>query len=143
MPAIRLDPRLQAFPDIFTDYPVRFTGEKKPDFGKLRRNQGNGVDEIIDPLFFGKARSKSERDAYAALYRKAPLAQTYDPRWSVWAAGFGGSQSTDGNFALGSNGATSRLSLSKSGRQLSITIAGTDRKTGKPVTWVQIALKKG
>jgi uncharacterized protein with beta-barrel porin domain len=57
----------------------------------------------------GKSRSKSERDAYAAIYRKAPLAQTYDPRWSVWAAGFGGSQATDGNAALGSNSATSRV----------------------------------
>jgi uncharacterized protein with beta-barrel porin domain len=57
----------------------------------------------------GKSRSKSERDAYAAIYRKAPLAQTYDPRWSVWAAGFGGSQTTDGNAALGSNNTTSRV----------------------------------
>ena len=32
------------------------------------------------------------REAYAAIYRKAPLAQNYDPRWSVWAAGFGGSR---------------------------------------------------
>jgi uncharacterized protein with beta-barrel porin domain len=51
----------------------------------------------------------SGRDAYAALFRKAPLATTYDPRWSVWAAGFGGSQSSDGNPALGSNAATSRV----------------------------------
>jgi uncharacterized protein with beta-barrel porin domain len=57
----------------------------------------------------GKARSKSEREAYAVLYRKAPLAQTYDPRWSVWAAGFGGSQTTDGSAALGSNNTTSRI----------------------------------
>jgi uncharacterized protein with beta-barrel porin domain len=57
----------------------------------------------------GKARTKSEREAYAAIYRKAPLAQTYDPRWSVWAAGFGGSQSTDGNATLGSNNTTSRV----------------------------------
>jgi uncharacterized protein with beta-barrel porin domain len=57
----------------------------------------------------GKSRTRSERDAYAAVYRKAPLAQTYDPRWSVWAAGFGGSQTTDGNAALGSNSATSRV----------------------------------
>ena len=35
--------------------------------------------------------------------------KTYDPRWSVWAAGFGGSQTTDGNTALGSNTTTSRL----------------------------------
>jgi uncharacterized protein with beta-barrel porin domain len=57
----------------------------------------------------GKPRSKSERDAYAAIYRKAPVREVYDPRWSVWAAGFGGSQTTDGNTALGSNSTTSRI----------------------------------
>ncbi|WP_334398052.1 beta strand repeat-containing protein [Bradyrhizobium sp. AZCC 2289] len=56
----------------------------------------------------GEGRSQSERDAYA-MFTKAPLAQTYEPRWSVWAAGFGGSQTTDGNAALGSNATTSRL----------------------------------
>jgi uncharacterized protein with beta-barrel porin domain len=56
----------------------------------------------------GKKRSKRERDAYA-MFTKAPLAQSYDPRWSVWAAGFGGSQTTDGNATLGSNSATSRV----------------------------------
>jgi uncharacterized protein with beta-barrel porin domain len=54
-------------------------------------------------------RSKGEREAYAAVYSKAPLAGNYDPRWSVWAAGFGGSQTTDGNTALGSNNTTSSL----------------------------------
>jgi autotransporter-associated beta strand protein len=57
----------------------------------------------------GKSRSKNEREAYAAVYSKAPLARNYDPRWSVWAAGFGGSQTTDGNAALGSNTSTSRI----------------------------------
>jgi subtilase-type serine protease len=57
----------------------------------------------------GKPRSKSERDAYAAIYRKAPVREVYDPRWTVWAAGFGGSQTTDGNTALGSNSTTSRI----------------------------------
>jgi uncharacterized protein with beta-barrel porin domain len=57
----------------------------------------------------GKPRSGPEREAYAAIYRKAPLAQNYDPRWSVWAAGFGGSQTTDGNATLGSNDTTSRV----------------------------------
>jgi subtilase-type serine protease len=56
-----------------------------------------------------KARSKNERDAYAAIYRKAPLREVYDPRWSVWAAGFGGSQTTDGNATLGTNSTTSRV----------------------------------
>jgi len=57
----------------------------------------------------GKARSKSERDAYAAIYRKAPLRDVYDPRWSVWAAGYGGSQTTDGNTVLGSNNTRSSI----------------------------------
>jgi uncharacterized protein with beta-barrel porin domain len=54
----------------------------------------------------GEARSKSERDAYAAVYTKAaaPLAQTFQQRWSVWAAGYGGSQTTNGDpGVLGSN----------------------------------------
>jgi uncharacterized protein with beta-barrel porin domain len=58
----------------------------------------------------GKPRSRSERDAYAAIYRKAPaIADPFAQRWSVWAAGYGGSQTTDGNAVLGSNSATSRV----------------------------------
>jgi uncharacterized protein with beta-barrel porin domain len=57
-----------------------------------------------------RARSQSERDAYAAIYRKAqPMAAPFIPSWSVWAAGFGGSQTTDGNTTVGSNSTTSRL----------------------------------
>jgi autotransporter-associated beta strand protein len=47
------------------------------------------------------------RDAYA-MFTKAPVA-SFEQRWSVWAAGFGGSQTTDGNTTLGSNSATSRV----------------------------------
>nr|WP_301293839.1 autotransporter domain-containing protein [Nitrobacter winogradskyi] len=58
----------------------------------------------------GKTRSASERDAYAAIYRKAPpLAPTFGQRWSVWSAGFGGSQTTNGNSVVGSNTATSSV----------------------------------
>jgi uncharacterized protein with beta-barrel porin domain len=57
----------------------------------------------------GKPRSKSERDAYAAIYRKAPIAEPFAQRWSVWAAGFGGSQTTDGNAIVGSNTVSSRI----------------------------------
>jgi autotransporter-associated beta strand protein len=58
-----------------------------------------------ESLAYATARSKSERDAYAAIYRKAPppVAPSFEQRWSVWAAGFGGSQTTDGNAAVGSN----------------------------------------
>jgi autotransporter-associated beta strand protein len=58
----------------------------------------------------GKARAKSERDAYAAVYRKAPvMADPFVQRWSVWAAGYGGSQTTDGNAVLGSNNTRSSI----------------------------------
>ena len=76
----------------------------------------------------GKARSKSERDAYAAIYRKAPaMAVPFVPSWSVWAAAFGGSQTTDGNAVLGSNTATGRIAGSAVGadyRFSPFTIAG-------------------
>jgi uncharacterized protein with beta-barrel porin domain len=55
----------------------------------------------------GRKRTPAERDAYA-MFTKAPP-QNFEARWSVWAAGFGGSQTTDGNAAVGSNGATSRI----------------------------------
>jgi uncharacterized protein with beta-barrel porin domain len=55
----------------------------------------------------GRKRTAAERDAYA-MFTKAPP-QNFEARWNVWAAGFGGSQSTDGNAAVGSNGSTSRI----------------------------------
>jgi uncharacterized protein with beta-barrel porin domain len=55
----------------------------------------------------GRKRSAAERDAYA-MFTKAPP-QNFEARWNVWAAGFGGSQTTDGNTAVGSNSVTSRL----------------------------------
>jgi T5SS/PEP-CTERM-associated repeat protein/autotransporter-associated beta strand protein len=53
--------------------------------------------------------SQRERDAYAAVYTKAPPLVPFDQRWNVWAAGFGGSQTTDGNAVVGSNSVTSRI----------------------------------
>ncbi|MDP2324361.1 MAG: autotransporter domain-containing protein, partial [Gammaproteobacteria bacterium] len=75
----------------------------------------------------GRRRSPSERDAYAAIYRKAPPAPIFEPGWSAWAAGFGGSQATDGNAALGSNDTTSRIAAGAVGfdyRFSPSTIAG-------------------
>jgi uncharacterized protein with beta-barrel porin domain len=37
------------------------------------------------------------------------MADPFTQRWSVWAAGYGGSQTTDGNATLGSNNTTSRI----------------------------------
>ena len=77
----------------------------------------------------GKRRPKAERDAYAALTKKA-MAPAPDPvlqRWSVWGAAFGGSQSTDGNTAVGSNATTSRIFGAAAGADYRIsplTLAG-------------------
>jgi uncharacterized protein with beta-barrel porin domain len=56
----------------------------------------------------GRKRSGAERDAYGMITKAAPRAP-FEARWNVWAAGFGGSQTTDGNAALGSDTATSRI----------------------------------
>jgi fibronectin-binding autotransporter adhesin len=73
-------------------------------------------------------RSQSERDAYAAIYHKAPpTADSFAQRWSVWAAGFGGSQATGGSAALGSNSTTSSVAGTAVGadyRLSPFTIAG-------------------
>ena len=52
---------------------------------------------------------QAERCAGGDLHarRRGPCRST--PRWSVWAAGFGGSQTTDGNATLGSNNTTSSI----------------------------------
>jgi uncharacterized protein with beta-barrel porin domain len=76
-------------------------------------NQFMGL--LIDPFLAGRGEGGDKpgptgaRDAYAAIYRKVAVAEAFAQRWSVWAAGYGGSQTTDGNAALGSNTATSNV----------------------------------
>ncbi|WP_375415094.1 autotransporter domain-containing protein [uncultured Bradyrhizobium sp.] len=57
----------------------------------------------------GTPRTMREREAYAAIYRKAPMRDSYDPRWSLWAAGYGGSQTTAGDPVPGSNSTRSGI----------------------------------
>jgi len=54
------------------------------------------------------AASRKPADAFA-MFTKAPPAAPFAQRWSVWAAGFGGSQTTDGNAAVGSSNTTSSI----------------------------------
>jgi uncharacterized protein with beta-barrel porin domain len=49
------------------------------------------------------------RDAYAMFTKAPPPVVPFEQRWSVWAAGFGGSQTTDGNAIVGSNNTTSSV----------------------------------
>lgn len=68
------------------------------------------------------------RNAYAAVtgsVRRAP--SPFEQRWSVWAAGFGGSQTTDGNIATGAASTLSNIYGSAVGADYRIsrdTVAG-------------------
>jgi autotransporter-associated beta strand protein len=70
-------------------------------------NQFMGV--LLDPTL--GARGGQPKDALAAMPRKAaPLSvEAFASRWGVWAAGFGGSQSTSGDANLGSNKTSSNV----------------------------------
>jgi autotransporter-associated beta strand protein len=71
------------------------------------------------------------RDAYA-MFTKAPPAG-FEQHWSVWAAGYGGSQTTDGNASLGSNSTTSSVAG---------TVVGADYRIS-PYTLAGFALAGG
>jgi uncharacterized protein with beta-barrel porin domain len=81
----------------------------------------------------GKARGASERAAYATMYTKAPPVAAHDPRWSVWAAGFGGAETTSGNATLGSNNMGSRIYRTAVGAEYLIS----------PTTLLGVALAGG
>jgi autotransporter-associated beta strand protein len=49
------------------------------------------------------------RDAYAMFTKAPPAVVPFEQRWSTWGAGFGGSQTTDGNATAGSNNTTSSV----------------------------------
>ena len=73
----------------------------------------------------GRQRPAAEREAYA-MFTKAPP-QAFEARWSVWAAGFGGSQTTDGNAVVGGSSTTSRIAAGAVGADYRIapnTLAG-------------------
>jgi uncharacterized protein with beta-barrel porin domain len=74
-------------------------------------NRGGGVNPVPGATGYADEASAyaatKKTDAFA-MFTKAPSA-TFEQRWSVWGSGFGGSQSTSGNFAAGSNSTTSSI----------------------------------
>jgi uncharacterized protein with beta-barrel porin domain len=71
---------------------------------------GGNAASYADEAALGYANGRRPNDALAAIYTKArPMVPTFEQRWSTWVAGYGGSQSTDGNTALGSNNTTSSV----------------------------------
>jgi uncharacterized protein with beta-barrel porin domain len=60
--------------------------------------------------FSSYAEQHAPRSAYAMFAKAMPVkADALAQRWNVWATGFGGSQTTDGNAVTGSNTSTSRI----------------------------------
>jgi YVTN family beta-propeller protein/autotransporter-associated beta strand protein len=77
---------------------------------------GRGVaagyaEEENEALAYSRRQTGFARDAFAKIPLKAaPGARDLtDPRWSVWASGFGGSASVDGNAAAGSHSTSSSI----------------------------------
>ncbi|MHB0770648.1 autotransporter domain-containing protein [Bradyrhizobium sp. 5.13L] len=92
--------------------------------------------QFADELFLANAympqRSSAGRDAFAGLV-KAPVANDFAQRWSVWGAAYGGGSNTDGNAVLGSNAATVRTFG---------VVAGADYRLS-PATRIGFALAGG
>ena len=119
------------------------TGSQQSTFGAMNQFMGVLTDPFIDGRGDGAGagaggganaasgyastqKPAAIRDAYA-MFTKAAPAVAIEQRWSVWAAGYGGSQTTDGNATLGSNTATSRIAGTAVGADYRIspyTIAG-------------------
>jgi uncharacterized protein with beta-barrel porin domain len=68
-----------------------------------------GATGYADAQPLGYAQARKPNDALAAIYTKAPQFVPFTSSWSVWAAGFGGSQTTDGNTTAGSNNTSSSI----------------------------------
>jgi uncharacterized protein with beta-barrel porin domain len=66
------------------------------------------VDEDQSLAYAAKRKRTSvEREAYAAF--KASPKTPFERRWSIWGAGYGGTQMTDGDAVVGSQNMTSRI----------------------------------
>jgi autotransporter-associated beta strand protein len=99
-------------------------GTQQATFDAMNQFMGVLLDPTVGALSGGRT-----KDAFAAMPGKAaPLAaEAFNARWGVWAAGFGGSQSTSGDAVLGSNKTTSNVFGSAAGAEYRFspnTIAG-------------------
>lgn len=94
---------------------------------------GGSATGYADADALGYAAKRNPNDALASIYGKAPPVAPFEPRWSTWVAGFGGSQNTDGNAVVGSNSTTSTVAG---------TVVGADYRFS-PYTIVGFALAGG
>ncbi|WP_445488208.1 beta strand repeat-containing protein [Rhodopseudomonas sp. RCAM05734] len=93
---------MNLFLGLLTDPTVAGRG-----FGAATPGVASFADQAL--AYAGQKRAVAERDAFAMITKAVPRAPTFEARWNVWAAGFGGSRNTGGNAALGSNDATASV----------------------------------
>jgi T5SS/PEP-CTERM-associated repeat protein/autotransporter-associated beta strand protein len=96
------------------------TGSQQTTFDAMNQFMGVMTDPFIDGRGDGFGASGGAPSGYAstqktgaardanAMFVKAPVVP-FEQRWSTWTAGYGGSQTTDGNAAVGSNSSTSSI----------------------------------
>jgi autotransporter-associated beta strand protein len=95
------------------------TGSQQTTFNAMNQFMGVMTDPFIAGRGDGFGASSGAPTGYAstpatgavrdanAMFVKSPI--PFDPHWSTWVAGFGGSQTTDGNATVGSNNTTSSI----------------------------------
>jgi T5SS/PEP-CTERM-associated repeat protein/autotransporter-associated beta strand protein len=85
------------------------TGTQQTTFDAM----GQFTSLLLDPSLGerGAGLQGGASNAYASIGigKAPPLAAPFVQRWNVWAAGYGGTQSTDGNATVGSNDVTSKI----------------------------------
>jgi autotransporter-associated beta strand protein len=85
-----------------------FMGQMTDPFIDGRGDVGASVQSVSSYATDGAARRAAvARDAFAAIPPAAPT--RFEQRWSVWAGGYGGGQTADGNAVSGTGTATSRI----------------------------------
>ncbi|KZD20616.1 hypothetical protein A4A58_17915 [Tardiphaga robiniae] len=91
------------------------TGSQQTTFNAMTQFMGMMTDPFSAgrgfdaPGAMGYADARKPHDAFAMFTKAPPMAPSFEARWSVWASGFGGSQTTDGNAATGSNTSNSSI----------------------------------
>ncbi|MBV9458118.1 MAG: autotransporter domain-containing protein, partial [Bradyrhizobium sp.] len=92
------------------------TGSQQATFDAMSQFMGLFTDPFMgrnggspSPTGAPALAEESRGTAAFAAFTKAPPQASFEQRWSVWGSALGGSQSTDGNAAVGSNNTTSRF----------------------------------
>jgi uncharacterized protein with beta-barrel porin domain len=84
-----------------------FMGVMTDPFGAGRGD--GGTPGANAPTGYASTQTTDAASNAYAMFTKAPPVAPFEQRWNVWAAGYGGSQTTDGNAAVGSNNTTSSV----------------------------------